>query len=101
MDLIKPATLFYPSTAPTRRRRWRIHWASIAAVIAAGLAGWMIYEVHALHEQRRETLLREWHTPAMPERVTRPSAPSTPAPAHLIRLQEAHTGSNRMLTARQ
>ena len=101
MDLIKPATLFYPSTAPTRRRRWRMHWASLASVTAAGLAGWLIYEVHVLHEQRRETQLREWHTPAMPERVTRPPESSTPAPARLIRLQEAPANSNRMLTARQ
>ncbi len=101
MDLIKPTTLFYPSTAPTRRRRWRMHWASMASVTAAVLAGWMIYEVHAMHEQRRETQLRERHSPGTPERSTRLPAPSTPGPARLIRLQEASANSNRMLTARQ
>ena len=101
MDLIKPATLFYPSTAPTRRRRWRIHWAGTASVTAAVLAGWLIYEVHVLHEHRRETLLRERHSPATPERVTRPPESSTPGPARLIRLQEVPANSNRMLTARQ
>lgn len=101
MDLIKPATLFYPATAPTRRRRWRMHWASMASVTAAVLAGWLIYEVHALHEQRRETQLRDMHAPVIPGSITRPPESSTPAPARLIRLQESETVPNRMLTARQ
>ena len=101
MDLIKPTTLFYPSTAPTRRRRWRMHWASMASVIAAVLAGWMIYEVHALHEQRRETQLRDMHAPALTPRSIRPPEAALPAPDRLVRLQQAVTASNRMLTARQ
>lgn len=101
MDLIKPTTLFYPSVVPTRRRRWRMHWAGTASVIAAFMAGWMIYEVHALHQQRRETQMRDMHAPVSPPRATRPPEPSAPSPARLIRLQEAVTTSNRMLTARQ
>jgi|GEM_PF-6667918 len=101
MDLIKPATLFYPSVVPTRRRRWRIHWASLASVTAAVLAGWMIYEVHALHQQRRETQLRDRHVPALRPGTSRPTESSKPEPARLIRLQESVTASNRMLTARQ
>lgn len=101
MDLIKPTTLFYPSIVPTRRRRWRMHWAGTASVIAALMAGWMIYEVHVLHLHRRETQLRDMHVPASPPRSTRPPEAATPAPARLIRLQETVTASNRMLTAHQ
>lgn len=101
MDLIKPATLFYPATAPTRRRRWRMHWASMASVTAAVLAGWLIYEVHALHEQRRETQLRDRHVPALRPGSSRPAESSKPEPARLVRLQEAPASPNRMLTARQ
>ena len=101
MDLIKPTTLFYPSTAPTRRRRRRMPWAIVAAVIAALMAGWMIREVHILHEQRCETQLRERHVPASRPRSIHPPESSNPEPDRLIRMQESVTASNRMLTARQ
>jgi hypothetical protein len=101
MDLIRPAKLFYPSTVPTRRRRRRVPWAGVAAVIAAMMAGWMIREVHLLHQQRRETQLRERHVPASRPRPIRPTESSKPEPARLIRLQETVTASSRMLTARQ
>lgn len=101
MEHIRPATLFYPSSIPTRRQRWRMNWAGTVSVTAAVLAGWMIYEVHVLHEQRRETQLRERYTPEAPERVTRQPESSTPASSRLIRLQEVPADSNRLLTARQ
>lgn len=99
LDFITPTKLFYPSASPTRRRRWRMHWASAVSVVAAVLAGWLIHDLHVQQEQRRETRLRDLHAPQdlRPSRVLPAGAPSSP---RMKSLEQAHA-SQQMLTARQ
>jgi hypothetical protein len=65
--------LFFPSTTPTRRKRWQMPWAAMAGIISATLSVWMITQVYALHKQRHEKKLEEMFAP---QREPRPTAPS-------------------------
>jgi hypothetical protein len=71
MDRIKPTTLFYPSSAPTRRKRRQLPWAAMAAILSAALSIWMITQVYILHKRRYEKKLEDM---VAPSREARPSA---------------------------
>jgi hypothetical protein len=65
--------LFFPSSTPTRRKRWQMPWAAMAGIVSAALSVWMITQVYVLHKQRHEKKLEEMFAP---QREPRPSAPS-------------------------
>ncbi|MBK8038800.1 MAG: hypothetical protein IPK22_16965 [Verrucomicrobiaceae bacterium] len=65
--------LFFPSTTPTRRKRWQMPWAAMAGIISAALSVWMISQVYVLHKQRHEKKLEEMFAPQREQRQPTPS----------------------------